>query len=134
MNYEQARTTLASMIQAAVSDQAGLVVEWDNLQIDINATANLYLRVEYVWDDAGQITLGEQPLHRTTGSVFLTLLAKDGTGPSGVTKLMSTLTDRLKWRNESGLVTRVPTPGRRQRRDGWMSQELHLPFYFDSST
>jgi hypothetical protein len=133
MNYENARTALATLVTQALVDYPNLKVFWDNSgPLDLSVVKDTCLEVDYYWDDAGQASLGDAPLVRTTGSVYLTIYAKAGTGTKSCLQLMDTLTDRLKFRNSEGLVTTVPRPGRRQERDGWQSQELHLPFRYDS--
>ena len=133
MNYETARTTLASMITNAVTPYPTLPVFWDNTNgIDLAKVADLCLLVEFYWDDTAQMDMRETPSHRTTGSVYLTTFIKEGTGTKKALALADTLTNTLKFRNESGVVTTLISPGRRQNRDGWVSQEWHLPFYFDS--
>lgn len=134
MNYTNARTTLATWVSSALLDHPTLPVFWDHAgSIDLARAGDLCLVVEYYWDDAGQITLGENPLHRVTGSVYLTVFAKDGKGDAAMLQLLDTLTESLRFKQSGSLVATVPQPGRRQKVDGWHSQELLWPFSFDSS-
>ncbi|UCV26799.1 phage tail terminator-like protein [Ferribacterium limneticum] len=134
MNYETARTALAGLMEAALTAYPTLAVSWDNTPIDLSKAGDLALQIEYMWDDAGQIDLGLAPNHRTTGSLFLTIFAKAGTGTVKALQLMDTLTLQLKCKSVSGLVTTVPKPGKKPERSGWKTQELHVPFYFDSTS
>jgi hypothetical protein len=133
MNYERARTLLATLVSGALADWPDLFVQWDNADtLDLSRVGSLALRVDYYWDDAAQTTLGAAPLHRTTGSVYFTLLAKEGQGVKEALRLADDLTQKTKFRNIEGLVTTLLSPGRRERRNGWLSQEFLLSFYFDS--
>lgn len=133
MNYEAARTTLVGLVEAALTAYPWLEVAWDNVDIDLDKVGDTCLAVEFMWDDAGQINLGVAPEHRTTGSLFLTVLTKEGTGTKGGLQLMDALTAGLKCKQQNGLTTTVPKPGRPVRRQGWKGHELHVPFYFDST-
>lgn len=135
MNYELARQTLATWIKEVTDPFPTLTVFWDNTgMIDLSKVDDVCLLVEFYWDDAGQKTMENNPIHRTTGSVYLTIFAKVGKGSNHTLRLMDLLTTSLKYRATTGLCATVPRPGRRQTQDGWMSQEVHLPFYFDSTT
>ena len=134
MNYETARSTLAGAILDALMPYPTLPVFWDNVDnMDLSKAGPLCLLIEFYWDDAAQLDISQTPLHRTAGSVYFTIFSHEGTGTKGALQLADTLTTALKFKNITGLVTRVAAPGRRAKRNGWQSQELHLPFYFDST-
>lgn len=132
MNYENARTTLVSLVQSCVPP--GMAVFWDNADApDLTRVGDAYILVEFYWDDAGQKTMESNPIHRTTGSIYTLVFSREGTGTKVALQAMDALTAGLKFKSNNGLVTSVPKPGRRQKADGWASQELHTPFYFDST-
>lgn len=133
MNYEQARAALVTMINAELPQ--GVHVAWDNTgDIDVRLVSPLAIKVEVLWDDAGQIAMGAEPPYRVTGSVFVHLIAVEGNGTLQLCQLMDRLTDSLKFRASDSLRTTLPRPGPRPTKNGLCTQELHVPFYFDSIT
>ena len=134
MNYENARKTLVTWVKEVTDALPSLVVFWDNTgTIDLSTVRDTCILVEIYWDGAGQKTIESNPIHRTTGSVYLTIFSKIGSGTNQTLRLLDTFTTALRYRGTIGMTTTVPNPGRREIRDGWMSQELHVPFYFDST-
>lgn len=136
MNLTTARDTLVTHLHNSISvSHPTLKVFYDNTgPIDLATAGDLFLMVELRFDSARQITIEVAPMHRTWGSLFLTLFVKEGQGYRNVLVLADELITLFKMQDLSGLITRVPEALRHETHDGWTSQEVMVPFWFDSST
>lgn len=132
--FVQSRDAIVTLIHTALQAQhPDLPVFWENtLTVDLDTVANPFLRIEIDFDDAHQLTINDMPEHRTYGHVYFTVFAKEGTGSRNALVLFDSLSDLVKFKSDARFVFGVPTPGRRDARDGWVSYELRAPFFFDS--
>lgn len=133
--FVEARDSIVSLIHTALqNNHPTLPIFWENtLEVDLNAVGNLFVRIELDFDDAMQMTINDIPEHQTFGTVYFTVFMKEGTGTRESLILMQSFTDVVKYQMTPTFVFTTPRPGKKDGpRDGWISQELVAPFWFDS--
>jgi len=132
--FVQSRDAIVTLIHTALQAQhPTLPVFWENtLAVNLDTVGTQFLRIEIDFDDAHQLTINDAPEHRTYGHVYFTVFVKEGAGSRSALVLFDSLSDLVKFQAAQRFVFGVPTPGRRDARDGWMSYELRAPFFFDS--
>jgi hypothetical protein len=134
MNLTTARDTLVAHLNAALSvSRPTLKVFYDNTgPIDLTTAGDMFLVFELRFDQAEQGSLEENPFHRTWGMLSLQIFVKEGKGYRGALQLADELVQLFRMKTLSGLITKVPVPAHHETHDGWMSQEILVPFWFDS--
>lgn len=130
----QSRDAIVALINTALSaDYPTLKVFYENtLSVDLDTVGDRFVRVEVDFDDAAQLTINNNPEHRTYGSLYFTIFVKDGLGVRDTLVLMQYLSDVVKFKQTATYVFGTPRPGKRDARGGWHSYELVCPFWLDS--
>lgn len=134
MNYEGARLALVTALSNYVSatNPTLPVIYEDQETVDLESIGDVFVKVDIKYDNANNVGIGVDVPHRVTGFLLLIISTKEGTGTIDRIRLMDTMTNLFKNKNLGGLNTKVPTPLRKQRLNGWTFQELGVPFWFDS--
>lgn len=103
----------------------------NTLSIDLDKVGAGFVKMSVDFLDAVQsdMDLGDEG-HVVVGEVVLTLFYKAGTGVRETLQKKDALTLLFKKRTLGGVTTFVPRPGRKRDRDGWVSEELLVPFEF----
>lgn len=132
--YAAARDDIVSMVNTALQTlHPTLPVFWENtLKVDLDTVTSPFVRIELDFDDAMQLTVNDDPEHRTYGTLYFTVFCKEGTGTRSTLVLFESFTNIVKFKHTATYVFGVPRPGRKDPRQGWVSQELAAPFWFDS--
>lgn len=132
-SYVQARDEIVTMLHAdLVINKPGLPVFWENtLQVDLNAVADPFVRIEIDFDDAEQLTINDDPWHRVYGTIYFNVFTKTGSGTRNVLVLFDYFSNLAKFRLGTKFSSSAPRPGRKSARQGWVSFEIGVPFHFD---
>ncbi len=132
--FVEARDVVVTLIHTALqTDRPTLPVFWANTKVvDLDTVGSLFLRVEVEFTDARQLTINNDPEHRTYGMVYFSVFSKEGTGDRATLDLFEYLTNVVKFQRSANYTFLTPRPGRREARSGWVSAELHAPFQFES--
>ena len=131
--YTQCRDAIVALLHGDIAvDYPTLPVFWENtVAVDLDKVGDKFVRIELEFDDAEQLTVNGSPWHRTYGTVYFTLMVKDGTGTRSVLELYEYFTNLVKFKGATHYQFEVVRPGKRDARDGWRSYELCAPFWFD---
>lgn len=108
-------------------------VFWENtLRVDLDQVGDIFIKCAVDFDDAAQLTINDVPEHRTFGTFLVTVFYKEGTNNVKALQVAQTISELVKYRLTSDVKFWTPTPGRKDERDGWVSQDWSVGFYFDS--
>jgi hypothetical protein len=132
--YAESRDAVVTLIVSGLqATHPTLPVFWENTkQVDLDAVGNMLLKVAINFDDALQLTVNGDPEHETHGYVSFTLLMKEGAGTREGLVVFQSLTDLVKFKRSAKYTFGVPTPGRKDSRQGWVGWDLLAPFSFNS--
>jgi len=108
-------------------------VFWENtMRVDLDQVGTIFIRCGVDFDDAAQLTINDQPEHRTYGTFSVTVFYKEGTNNVKSLQVADTIKDLIKYKLAGDVKFWTPTPGRKDARDGWVSQDWFVTFHFDS--
>jgi len=132
--YTSARDALTTLINTGwtTTYPANRIFFDNTLKIDLNAVGDCFLRVEIDFQDALPYDIDASPSHQVYGEVVLTVFTKEGTGTRGKFNMFDYLTTLFKMVKVSGVQCHVPRPGRKVVQSGWVSEDLLVPFEFNS--
>lgn len=133
--YVQARDALVAHINTGwTTTYPSTSIFYDNtLKIDLNSVGDCFLRVEIDFMDAVQFDIDTVSSHEVTGEVILTVFTKEGTGVRSKLSMFDYMTSLFKMVKVSGVQCEVPRPGKRRAKDGWVAEDLLVPFKFNST-
>lgn len=130
--FVQARDDLAALISTGLTG-IGVPVFWENtLSVDLDKVGDRFIRIEIDFDTARQLTMNGAPIHETMGEIYFTVFSKEGLGTRATLALLDTISSVAKYQLTGRVKTLTPSPGKKDYRDGWYSQELRVPFRFNS--
>jgi len=92
-----------------------------------------FANFEIVFRDAEQVTLGNDPVDRTYGSIEFQFGAREGTGVRSLLAMQAYMKTGLKAATLGCVKTLIPSPAPGSSGNGWVFEALFVPFYFDSS-
>lgn len=132
--FVEARDSIVEYLSTNLAtDRPALPLFWENtVEVDLDTVGSTFVRIEVEFNDAMQLTINGLPEHETSGLVFFTVFAKQGSGTRSVLELFDYLSDLVKFKRATNFQFTVPRPGRREARGGWASYELVVPFSFNS--
>lgn len=126
----QARDAIVTYLHPAwVSAYPSVAVYYeDTTQVALDLVGDSFLLVSINFTDAIRQEIDAAPHTRIWGNVNLRLFAKEGSGTRKSLAMFDTLTSLMKYQQLSGVMLDAPTPGKVQKRDGWSSRDLNVPF------
>lgn len=133
MKIEEARVAAYTAIQAAVQTITPIPpVQWDNRNlIDPSNQTAPYIAVDFVIQNAEQMSLGATKVVRYTGVIALIVCLKQGSGIATATVMLDKLCLALGMKSFGSLYTHAASPLRPVLEDGWHIQPLSVPMWFD---
>lgn len=134
--YVAARGAVIGLIDAAWAAQYPSVSLYhENTEsVDLDKVGDRFLRVWIDFDDARQMTINNNPHHETYGTLRLSIFTKEGLGTLVALGMMDFLANLAKFKTSNGVTFSTPTPGRKEGKNGWVSQDLLIPFKFNTIT
>lgn len=130
--YVNARESLVTALNSALtSGFPGTKVFYENTtQIDLDKVGVMFVAVAIDFDDSIRMTIDPTATSKTFGEISLTVFAKEGQGTKSALQLFDFTTALLKYGSFGEVTTECPRPGRKISKQGWMSMELAVPFFF----
>lgn len=131
--YTQARDALVSYISTQITGTyPTLKVFWENTTtIDTTTVGDRFLQVNVDIEDAVLATFDGVSDH-VVGTIGFRFFLKEGKGTREALQVFDTLNALFRQRDYSGVRTGTPAPGAKRQADGWMSQDLRVPFEYYS--
>jgi hypothetical protein len=133
--YVQARDALVARIHAGwTTTYPSNRILYDNtVKADLNTLGDCFLRVEVDFTDAVQYDIDAEPSHEVYGELLLTVFTKEGTGTRTKLSMFDYMTALFKRVKLGGVQCGIPRPGRKRSDSGWVSEDLIVPFDFNST-
>lgn len=129
--YTEARNSIVQLVTETLA--VSVPVFWENtLEIDLDKVGDHFIKVQVDFDDSTQMTINDHPERRVYGEVVFTLMSKGGTGTLTRLGLIDSIENVVSFTRTTKVQFEVPRVGRKQERDGWVSQDFRAPFFFDS--
>lgn len=130
--YVEARTAVVTLLNTALGAQYPTVpVFWENTTaVALDKVGERFIKVQIDFDDAQQMTVNGAPHHMTFGTLRLSIFWKEGAGTLTTLQMMDYLTGLTKYKLTGTVTFWTPAPGRKVSQDGWISQDLEVPFRF----
>lgn len=133
MSYEQARTDIATVVQAIKTAWASytLNVEMDNRNsIDYSTQTDPFLQVETVYISGEQLDMGDSPKVAQYGQIILSAVSKDGTGSVNGIALLDFVIPYFEMKDFTCIRTRAAEPQAARLANGWYYQPVIINFWF----
>lgn len=132
MDYATCRDDLIAKINTELAiDYPSLPVFYENtVKVDTNKVGNLFVRIELEFVTRENITVTGQPETEARGLLYFCVYSKEGSGTRPTLALFDYFTNLMKYQTVGDIVLETPRPGKKEERNGWISQELVCPFRF----
>lgn len=134
MNLVQIRDALVTTLNTGWAHPAIPIFYTNSVQIDIATLGDHFLKCDILFDDAVQINIGPNPNHRIYGTLVLKVFSKDTRGTRTALGYIDELSSLFGFKNLSGVKLQAPRTGWEQQSKGWLSTDLRVSFWADSST
>lgn len=133
MTLDDARAAVAARLATAMTASYALVpVQYENLtQVDLAAQTKPFVSMEIIFNDGEQKSMGDKPVGRFSGAVWLGVWCKEGSGTKTALTLLSFLIQTFRAVSFGGVVCHMPVPVPAQTKLGWFVEAIRVPFYFD---
>ncbi len=130
-DYAAARAALVQQLQQITTDFPDLDIEYAD-PVDTDTVSSPFVFVDVRWDHSKSTGVGVNANQRVYGSFILNIFNLQGSTGLSSNNLLKYLTMRFRNKTLAPVVTTNPMPGKSDSRHGWDSQELVVPFWFDS--
>lgn len=131
-DYADARQQLVAHLESGLGSGYPLMLRAYKNPVDLDSATSPFVFAEVHWNNAKATGIGANANQRVHGSFHLTITWVEGTGTASINNLMTYLTGLFANKNLGKVVTTVPFPGKKDERHGWETQDLVVPFWFDS--
>lgn len=133
MKYDAARAALIGLLDTTMTGAGpSTLVQYDNrVKVDMDSQTQPFVEAEVQFTDGVQASMGDAPLSRYTGALYLSVWTKESEGSKPGLVLLATLTDAFTMRSVGGVVTKAVRPLPAGREKGWYVQSIRVPFHFD---
>lgn len=130
--YVEARDAIVGYLNPAwVAAYPSIPLFYENTtQIDLDSVGTIFMSVAVNFTDAMRQDIDPSPISKVWGEVTLKLFVKKGQGTRVTLAMQDFLTGLMKYRQVSGVTLEMPTPGKKESKDGWSSLDLNVPFFF----
>lgn len=129
--YTQARTAVQTILTNEVQLDFPLIQNAVEV-VDLDTVGNIFARVQLVFEDARQASIGHKPLQRRYGSVIIHILFKKGPRESAALDAVDHLSEVMGFRNFMGVQFQTPALTDNSTSGQWEGRELRVPFWFDN--
>ena len=132
MNYTQARTNLITHFHTywSAAHPTITVVHENRPFVNIDTVGNMFLAVSIEFPEAKQASIGDVPITRVNGEMYICIYTKEGIGVVTALGYIDELTTLFKHQNLSGLQTTTPVIENEECVKGWKKYHLVIPFWF----
>ena len=139
--YVQARDNLVAYINTSLTTAfPTLKVIYENtLSVDLDSVGDSFMRIEIDFTDSIQSDIDMDrldptvlPGDETHGEVVFRYFVKEGVGTRATLEMQDTIRSMMKLRILGGVRTAIPTPGKKVLKQGWVENDIIVPFSFYS--
>lgn len=137
MSLETIRTDLVTAIVGikALYTDPTLLIEYDNrISVDLNKQVKPYLIVDLKILNGEQADLSNNPIHRVSGVIVLSVGAKEGQGSLAAYKLLDFFSSRLQRKGFGTIRTHLADVAPTSKQLGWVYYSSFIPFWSDQLT
>lgn len=128
-DYVESRDAIVTYIN---SNFSGYPIFYENTtEVDLDTVSNCFVKVQIDYDGAYQASMGSTKVARVQGQVIFKVFAKQGTGTRNTLIVLETLQNLAISHTSAKVQFEFPTPGDKESRNGWESQEFVIPFWFN---
>ena len=133
MTYELARQAIYTRLNDAWTvDYPSVPIQWENrLRVDLFQQTAPFIGCEVLFDGAQQASIEYAPIHRYTGSIFLTVFVKEHEGSAVQNTYLTYLTDLFKSTTFGSVNTKAAVPLPPALFEGWWRKSVAVGFWFD---
>jgi hypothetical protein len=136
VNFEDARSAIyARMDTIMASAYPSTKIEYENReQIDLAQQTADFVRLELLFTDGEQASIGDNPITRYRGAIYISVAARKGTGTKSAFTKLSVLAKGFDMVQFSSIQTLAPIPMPGGDNKDWYRVSVRVPFYFDDMT
>ena len=130
--YTEARDAIITHFSTNWATQYPTIpVVYDNTNtVDLDTVGNVFLRTTFALEDASQASIGDSPMQRVRGHLYISIFSRAGTGTRSGIGYLDYISTLFKFKNLSGVTVGAPSPTFKESHDGWHMQMIGIPFFF----
>lgn len=128
----EVRNGIVALLNPAwVTAYPGVKIFYENtVQVSLDDVGDRFTTASIDFTDSVRQGIDESPITGSYGVITMRLFSKEGTGVNSTLEEATFLRNLLKYKKLAGVTLDCPRMGKKVAKDGWVSQDLIVPFQF----